>query len=78
MGSLRALIAEKGLLETQASQILGLSETELDWLLLHGGWGDYSLGQLLGFINSLNRNVRIIIDGQDAIGETAKTLVLTA
>ncbi len=88
ISGLRSLIDEKQLSTQQVAERWHIEPASLPELF-RGGWGDYSLNQLLGFVTALDGIVRVtiecyakyphaVIDSHDTAPDEAKTLVLTA
>lgn len=57
---LRAIIAEKGLTQTEATRLFGVRQPDLS-ALLRGRLTKYSLERLLTFLTALDRDVAITI-----------------
>ena len=67
------LIAAKGLSQKEAAQRLGIDQPKVS-ALLRGQWEGYSTNCLLRFLNTLDREARIVVGEQDAAN--AQTIVI--
>jgi predicted XRE-type DNA-binding protein len=53
----------RGISQAQAARILGVDQAKIS-KLVNGRLGGFSLERLLRFLNALNHDVRIVIDGK--------------
>ena len=72
---LAELIRVKGLTQQKAAELLGIDQPKVS-ALLRGHWEGFSVERLIRFINSLNRDVHIVIGSEDMAEGEAKTRVV--
>ena len=60
VGRIDAIISERGITETEAARLLGLSPPDVS-RLLRGDFREYSLERLLGLLTALGRDIDIVI-----------------
>lgn len=74
---IRRLIEAKGLTQTAAAKLVGLSQPKVNDIL-RGRLAGYSVERLLSVINKLGRNVEVRISKREYSGGAARTIVKTA
>ncbi len=71
---IRKLIEAKGLTQSAAASVVGLSQPKVNDLL-HGRLKGYSVERLLAVVNRLGRNVELRISAKDVAPDKARTVV---
>lgn len=77
MSRITEIIKERGLNQTQAGKILGLTQSKVS-NLMNGKLSVFSLEHLLRLLNALERDVEIIIKPKSPYEKVATTSVLLA
>ena len=76
VGRIDTIIGERGMTETEAARLLGLSQADVS-RLLRGDFREYSLERLLRGLTALGRDVDIVI-GEPGAGAGAKLRIVAA
>lgn len=71
------IIAEQGLTQRQAAELLGIDQPKVS-ALIRGRLDGFSLGRLFRFLNALDHDVEIIIRAKAKPADRASTRIVAA